>query len=492
MRQPARHGFRTHKKIRISVSSCIFEELEPRILLSSSTISGPYTPYQIREAYQLNQLSFTNSLGQSITADGAGQTIAIIDAYYDPTIASDVNTFDQYMSFNNQTSLYQEFGAASSFLTQAVATGAGSAVGSGWAIETALDVEWAHAIAPAAKILLVEAQNSSFSALFSAINYAKSVAGVDVVSMSWGGSEFSSEASYDSAFTTPAGHQGITFVASAGDTGGVTSYPAVSPNVLSVGGTTLTLTSSGNWYSESAWSDGGGGLSKYESKPTYQSGVETGSNKLASPDVSYDANPGTGVYVADSSYIPRDGTSWYEVGGTSIGAPQWAALVAIVDQGRELAGKTSLNGATQLLPALFSAPGSDFHDVTTGSNGYKAGPGFDLATGLGTPIANNLVPYLVGLSNSTQSSGSNSNPKNSTTTSFKTQSSKDVSLAATPSSGYAVDFLQLVKVADPSGATHLGQVALTVNTTPSSVVNGLQSSSLFNPLDQLNFESVIM
>ncbi|HMD55594.1 MAG TPA: S53 family peptidase [Phycisphaerae bacterium] len=437
----------------LACASCIFEELEPRILLSSSatTISGPYTPYQMREAYQFSQLSFTNSLGQSVTADGAGQTIAIIDAYYDPTIASDVNTFDQNMSFDNKASLYQEFGTASSFMTQAVAVGARSAVGSGWALETALDVEWAHAIAPAAKILLVEAQNSSFGALFSAINYAKSVAGVDVVSMSWGSGEFSSEGAYDSAFTTPAGHQGITFVASAGDYGGVTSYPAVSPNVLSVGGTTLNMTTNGTWASESAWNDGGGGLSKYESKLSYQSGVETGSNKLASPDVSYDANPSTGVYVADSSYMPG-GTSWYEVGGTSAGAPQWAALVAIADQGRQLAGKTSLNGPAQLLPALFSAPSSDFHDITTGSNGYKAGPGFDLATGLGSPIASNLIPYLVSYSGSSQpSSGSTSNNP-VTHSSSNGGHQKDIMLAVdTQVSGNALDFLQAVKVGDPSG-----------------------------------------
>ncbi|HTV47789.1 MAG TPA: S53 family peptidase [Phycisphaerae bacterium] len=478
-------GSKKKRNNHLVLARCTFEQLEPRILLSSSTISGPYTPYQIREAYQFNQLSFTNSLDQSVTADGAGQTIAIIDAYYDPTIARDVNTFAQSMSFNNQTSLYQQFGAASSFLTQVVAAGAGSAVGSGWAIETALDVEWAHAIAPAAKILLVEAQNSSFGALFSAINYAKSVASVDVVSMSWGGGEFSSEGAYDNVFTTPAGHQGITFVASAGDTGGVTSYPAVSPNVLSVGGTTLNLTANGTWASESAWSDGGGGLSKYEPKPAYQSDVETNSNKLASPDVSYDANPDTGVYVADSSYIPG-GTSWYEVGGTSAGAPQWAALVVIADQGRQLAGKTSLNGATQLLPALFSAPNSDFHDITTGTNGYKAGPGFDLATGLGTPIANQLIPYLVNYSNGTQSSSASGVVNSSGPSTSKNEVPKNATLAAdTTVSGNAFDFIQVVKVSHPSNAGQNGHVALAVNTVSNDVINSLESNSLFNPLDQL-------
>jgi fibronectin-binding autotransporter adhesin len=483
-----------------------------------SVISGPYTPYQMREAYQFNELSFTNSLHQSVTADGAGQTIAIIDAYDDYTIFSDLDTFDQNMSFDNQSSLYQEFGPASSFLTQkAMSTQfPGLYPYMSWVAETSLDVEWAHAIAPAAQILLVEAQNNSLGALFNAVNYAKSISSVDVISMSWGGSEFPSESGYDSLFNTPAGHQGITFVASAGDTGGFTEYPAVSPNVLSVGGTTLNLTSNGNWYSESAWGDGvisdeggGGGLSEYESQPTYQSGVEPDTTMLAAPDVSYDANPSTGVSIVYTIPFYGIGTNWTQIGGTSAGAPQWAALIAIADQGRELAGKTSLDGPSQLLPALFAlystpAYSSDFHDITTGSNGYPAGSGFDLATGLGSPIASNLIPYLVGLSNATPpSSDGGSNTQNfsgGSSNSFQEnpllfntgQTENMIEEVDSPSYDDSLVFLQPVKAALPSAAGQLIHLAAPASTTIPGVINGLQLAPLFNPLDELKLGSAIV
>ena len=110
--------------------------------------------------------------------------------------------------------------------------------------------------------------------------------------MSWGGGEFSGETSYDSYFTTPSGHAGVTFVASSGDSGAPVGYPAISPNVLSVGGTTLNLTSSGSYISESGWSGSGGGISRYESQPTYQKGVVTQSTTYrTNPDVAYDADP---------------------------------------------------------------------------------------------------------------------------------------------------------------------------------------------------------
>ena len=134
-------------------------------------------------------------------------------------------------------------------------------------------------MAPGANILLVEASNSSLPSLQAAVTYAANQPGVVAVSMSWGDSESFDEASLDSTYVTPAGHDGITFVAGAtGDQGGVISYPAVSPNVVGVGGTTLSLDSQGNYLSESAWSDGGGGISQYEKQPAYQNGVVTQSS----------------------------------------------------------------------------------------------------------------------------------------------------------------------------------------------------------------------
>ncbi len=255
----------------------------------------------------------------------------------------------------------------------------------------------AHAVAPAANILLVEANSNSFNDLFTAINTARNTPGVVAVSMSWGGSEFLGETSYDSDFTTPAGHVGVSFFASAGDGGAPPIYPAASPNVVSVGGTTLNLTA-GNYGSESAWSGGGGGLSAYETKPVYQQGVVTQSAwARATPDVSYDANPNTGFPVYDS-YNNGHVTPWGQWGGTSDAAPQWAALVAIADQGRRSQGLGSFDGAGQLLPALYQLPQGDYHDIITGSTlgtpNYSAGPGYDLATGRGSPLASALIPAL--------------------------------------------------------------------------------------------------
>ncbi len=173
-----------------------------------------------------------------------------------------------------------------------------------------------------ANILLVEANSANLGDLLDGVNYARDASGVSVVSMSWGTNEFSSETSYDSYFTTPSGHQGVTFIAASGDEGSWygPEYPATSPNVLSVGGTTLKISStSGNYGSESGWSDSTGGISKYESEAAYQR-IVSSYGKQASPDVSYDANPSTGFYVYDS--VPLDGSSgWWEVGGTSAARP---------------------------------------------------------------------------------------------------------------------------------------------------------------------------
>ena len=218
--------------------------------------------------------------------------------------------------------------------------------------------------------------------------------------MSWGGGESSGETSSDSYFTTPAGHTGVTFLASSGDTGAPDSYPSASPNVVSVGGTSLYLTAQNNYSSESGWNGSGGGISADEAQPAYQQGVVTQSSSYrTNPDVSYDADPNTGFPVYDTL---NNGTSapWGQWGGTSDAAPQWAALIAIADQGRAVYGKSPLDGPTQTLPTLYSLPAGDYHDITTGTStgspNYSAGAGYDLVTGIGTPYANLIVPALVG------------------------------------------------------------------------------------------------
>ncbi len=359
--------------------------------LQPQNTAGPtgYTPAQIKQAYGFNQITFNG-----VTGDGTGTTIAIVDAFDDPNITNDLHQFDLAYGLPDPPSFIK--------LNETGGTTNLPKANSGWITEIALDVEWTHAIAPGAKIVLVEAKSANDSDLMTAVNTARNYSGVDVVSMSWGGSEDSSETADDGTFTTPTGHSGVTFVASSGDDGAPDSYPAASPNVLSVGGTTLNLSAAGNILSETAWSGSGGGISTVEAQPAYQKGVVTQSSTFRTdPDVSYDADPNTGFGVYDS-YNNGTKRPWGQWGGTSDAAPQWAALIAIADQGRILAGKGTLDGPTQTLPMLYSLSSSDFHDITsgssTGSPSYSAGPGYDLVTGRGTPVANRVVSDLVGSS----------------------------------------------------------------------------------------------
>ena len=358
-------------------------------LTGSSTASG-YTPTQMQDAYEINQITFG---GGTIQGNGAGETIAIVDAYDAPTINSDLAAFDTHFGLAAPPSFSVVSQTGSTTLPGTDPTGPGT--GNSWAAEQSLDVEWSHALAPDANILLVETNSSSYSDLFTGVNYARNQPGVVVVSMSWGSAEFSSESTYDTDMTTPAGHAGVTFLASTGDGGEPGEYPAYSPNVLAVGGTTLNL--SGSTYgSESAWSGSGGGVSQYESQPGFQNGVVSAfsTTQRTIPDVSFDANPSTGIPVYDT-WDNSATTPWEQFGGTSLSSPSWAALIAIADQGRATLGLTSLDGPSQTLPRLYEAPYGIFHDVTTGSNGFSAGVGYDLATGLGSPIAPLVVDALM-------------------------------------------------------------------------------------------------
>jgi len=363
---------------------------------SASTPSG-YTPGQIRGAYGINNIKFSSVMG-----DGTGQTIAIVDAYDDPSFVnssasgfntSDLARFDQEFGLPNPPSFTKlnEYGSLSN-LPGTDPAGAGNRQGN-WEVEEALDVEWAHAIAPGASIILIECNSNSGTDLYQGVTTAATLPGVSVVSMSWGSGEFSGEQFFDSDFTTPNGHQGVTFVASTGDGGSPGDYPAYSPNVVAAGGTSLYLNANGSYNSETAWSGSGGGISTIETEPAYQGGAQNTGHRTI-PDVSFDANPNTGVAVYDS-YNGTSASPWEQVGGTSVSAPCLAAVIAIVNQGRVASGGATLNGASQTLPALYSLPSSDVNDVTSGSNGgFKAGAGYDEVTGLGTPKANLLAPDL--------------------------------------------------------------------------------------------------
>ena len=378
-----------------------------------------YTPDEIETAYGIDQIKFG-----PIPGDGTGQTIAIVDAYDDPAFVnstdskfgdSDLAQFDSQLGIADPPSFTKvnESGQTSP-LPGTDPAGAGNIDGN-WEIEEALDVEWAHAIAPGANIVLVEATTDSNADLFTAITTAAGLPGVSAVSMSWGLNEFSGQQSLDSTFVTPAGHQGVTFLAASGDSGGFAPddtgqptttpgvlYPASSAGVVGVGGTTLNLNPDDTYNSEVAWSLSGGGTSLVEQTPTFQQAVQqTGFRTV--PDVAFDADPNTGVAVYDSYNNTDNSGPWVEVGGTSLATPAWAGLIAIANQGRVLAGGTTLDGPGQTLPALYSISPEHFNDITSGSNGvFSAGPGYDEVTGMGSPKADLLIPDLATYGTATQ------------------------------------------------------------------------------------------
>jgi hypothetical protein len=363
-------------------------------LASGTPPATAYSPAQIEHGYRFDKIGCGLAAASTATLCGTGETIAIVDAYDAPQIASDLAAFDGQYGLPACTTANGCF--------EKVMPQGQPAYNSGWEEEISLDVEWAHAIAPGAKILLEEAADNTYANLYGAVRDAVSK-GATVVSMSWGGSEYSGEMTDDSNFSGA----GTTFVASAGDGGHVTDYPAASPNVIAVGGTTLTLDSGGNRTSETAWSCSssiscnlfggtGGDTSTYEAQPSWQSSFASQTGGMRGyADVSYDANPNTGVAIDDSGQ-----GGWLQIGGTSMGAPQWSALVAIA---KSLTSPgTTINGASIYAAAYpGSAYAADYNDITSGQNGScgsacNAGVGWDEPTGLGSPIANSLVSALGG------------------------------------------------------------------------------------------------
>jgi subtilase family serine protease len=323
---------------------------------ATKTPSG-LTPSQIKSFYNL-------------PATGGHGTIVIIGAYDDSAIEKDLNIFSAQFNLPSCTT------ANGCFAKHKMATTVKS--DSGWAMETSLDIEWAHAIAPNAKIMLVEAVTPSGANLLKAVDYAATVKDASAISMSWGGAEFPEELSLDSHFKSVSG---APFFASSGDNGAGASWPASSPFVIGVGGTTIAVKSDGSFSKETAWTGSGGGVSVYEKEPTFQNGysIPKAGGMRAIPDVAYNANPATGFPI-------ERGGKWYVVGGTSAGAPQWAAIAAL--------------GSGINLTNLYSDKNGDnngkyFRDITAGSNGdcgyyCSARKHYDYITGLGSPLTDNF------------------------------------------------------------------------------------------------------
>lgn len=327
------------------------------VLGSAMAVPVGMTPAQIKAVYHLPQT-------------GGHGTIVIVGAYKDATIAADLAMFSKQFNLPACTvanGCFTEHPMSSSIKAD-----------SGWAMETSLDVEWAHAIAPSARIILVESTTPSGANLLKAVDYAASLKGVSAISMSWGGAEFPEETTLDSHFVSKSG---APFFASSGDNGTGASWPASSPNVIGVGGTSLSLSSNGSFSKETAWSGSGGGVSAYEKAPVSQASysIPKANGMRAIPDVSYDADPQSGFPVVVKG-------KWYTVGGTSAGAPQWAAIAAL-GSGASLSNFYSDKAG--------SNTSSYFRDITSGSNGScgyfcTARKHYDYVTGLGSPLTDNF------------------------------------------------------------------------------------------------------
>jgi subtilase family serine protease len=399
-----------------------------------------YSPEQIQEAFSLNALYKQGY-------DGKGQTIVIVGAGNTQNIQNDLKAFDKAWGLPDPPSfqILQPFGPPTPY----TCPDAGPSIDF-LQVETALDVEWSHAIAPGANIVMVVGpnkeqtyfpvpKNAPLCGLYDleqAVNYALDKHLGNIISISYGGSELGADTDtsvdkanekkeYDAGHTIfqKAASMGVTVMASSGDDGATNpndyvnqrslwktpnvSWPASDPYVLAVGGTSLTIQDArGAYGNETAWNNGGatgGGLSVLFGEPSYQKKVQNQSifqGKRGLPDVAFPADINYLLYE-QSDFGTIDPTKWAHwnlIGGTSASSPCWAGMIAIADQISIQSGGKPLG---YIQPGLYSLQGQGFHDITQGNNnfghvaGYQALTGFDLVTGWGTPIADQLLPALV-------------------------------------------------------------------------------------------------
>jgi subtilase family serine protease len=379
-----------------------------------------FGPDQIRVAYNVQPL-----LDEGI--DGSGGTIVIVDAYGSPTLLNDLHTWDVTWGIPDPVvQVHTPFGIDPTSTANAF----------GWGVETSLDVQWAHAIAPKAKIALVVAKSNNDSDINAALKYAVDNNVGDVISMSFGEGETcmapADRANMHATFEAAA-KKNITLFASSGDQGSAqpacdgsdsfflsTSIPATDPNVTSVGGTNLFADgTSGAYQSETTWNETalfgpaatGGGHSVLFGRPSYQAPVVKDAKSREVPDIAYNGGINGGVLVR--AFCPADptvcgaGTSvFFRVGGTSAGSPQWAGLIALTNQ--MAGGRVGDVNKTLYNLGKGNNASTYFHDITTGNNGlidvgpgtgtpiagFDAASGYDMATGWGSPIANALVPAI--------------------------------------------------------------------------------------------------
>ena len=335
--------------------------------LATASYQFGYTPQDLSSAYK-----WADPTGS--TWSWNGRTIAIVDAYDNPSAESDLGAYRSQFNLPPCTT-------ANGCFRKINQRGGGTppAGNVGWGQEIALDLDMASAVCPSCKILLVESDSNSLANLGAAVNQA-AAQGASAISNSYGAGEFFGETSYESYYN----HPGIAVTVSSGDSGYGVEFPAASRYVVAVGGTSLTADATPRGWSESAWSGAGSGCSSQVAKPSWQ--TDSGCSRRAVADVSAVADPNTGVAVYDS-YGSSGGNNWYVFGGTSVAAPIIAAVYGLA-------------GVPSSYPASYAyANGSSFFDVTSGRNGNcargkrsagsaylcTAGTGYDGPTGLGTP-----------------------------------------------------------------------------------------------------------
>jgi kumamolisin len=342
------------------------------------------TPASIACLYNLvaqraGQPAGCNPLYTSNNPTGGGGAIAIVDAYDDASAVNNLAVFSNYFGLP-QANFWWVYAGTTPPYTNGPRPRSG--VSSGWNIEEDLDIEWAHAMAPHAKIFLVEAQDDSFNSLLYAIAAAEYIVannGGGEVSMSWGEGEFQSQLSYDYYLSPSFAPSNVVFLAASGDEDNIVSYPASSPYVIGVGGTSINRSGIGTFASETAWSNTGGGVSAIESRPSFQNSslvTRTVGNRRGVPDVSLDANPNTGVAV-------YTGGRWGTVGGTSVATPIVAGIINSADTTRGFVSSTTE------LQRLYGMIGNNAYlrDVSSGGCGRDSSfVGYDLCTGLGSVL----------------------------------------------------------------------------------------------------------
>lgn len=323
---------------------------KPDLSASADALPG-YTPLQIKKAY---------GYPTRLTA-GRGRTIAVVSAFDAPNIEADLAVYSKQFGLPACTTKNGCF-------TKLFARGEKPAEDVGWALESTLDVQIAHGIAPGAKIILVEASSNSFVDLFQAIQVASGLAPNIYITNSWGGPEFNNVPIFEFVLQT----EGVTEFFASGDSGNIPLWPATSPSVISVGGTTLFLNEFTGNKREIAWSGSGGGCSAYLQAAPAQAAFAQYPQQCggfrASPDIAANGDPETGHSIYFSTPIGNI-VGWGAAGGTSASAPLMAARAATT--GVEWDAAYVYDAARK------------YYDVKQGSNGFPAGPGYDLVTGRG-------------------------------------------------------------------------------------------------------------